>query len=159
MRADQVLIEHHKVLRALSKDITGKPAGSAEREERVDDLMVELDIHMRIEDDLFYPAVAAASTLVAVAHAEHRQVSDRLAAFLRTNPTDPAYEGEWQAFVTTLDAHAEEEERDLFPPPVEISADELDALGNRMLEQMDEVRTSWTKQLRVQVRGAVLRNM
>jgi len=159
MRAEQVLIDHHNVLRALSKDITGKPAGSAEREERVDDLMVELDIHMRIEDDLFYPAVAAASTLVAVAHAEHRQVSDRLATFLRTKPTDPAYEGHWQAFVTTLDAHAKEEERDLFRPPVEISADQLDALGNRMLEQMDEIRTSWTKQLRVQVRGAVLRRM
>ncbi len=159
MRADQVLIEHHNVLRGLCKDITGKPAGSVEREEQVDDLMVELDIHMRIEDDLFYPAVAAASTLVAVAHAEHRQVSDRLAAFLRTNPTDPAYEGEWQAFVTTLDAHAEEEERDLFPPPVEMTEDELDELGNRMLEQMDEVRVSWTKQLRVQARGAVLRKM
>jgi len=144
MRADQVLIEHHNVLRALCKEITGTSAGSAEREERVDDLMVELDIHMRIEDDLFYPAVAAAGPLVAVAHAEHRQVSDRLAAFLRTNPTDPAYEGEWQPFVTILDAHAEEEERDLFPPPVEFTADELDGLGNRMLAQMDEVRTSWT---------------
>jgi len=159
MKADQVLIEHHKVLRALCKDITGKQAGSSEREERVDDLMVELDIHMRIEDDLFYPAVAAASTLVAVAHAEHRQVSDSLAGFLRTDPTDPAYEGHWQAFVTTLDAHAEEEERDLFPPPVEMTADELDELGNRMLAQMDEVRASWTKQLRVRVRGAVLRKM
>ncbi len=159
MRADQVLIEHHDVLRALCKDITGKPAGSAEREERVDDLLVELDIHMRIEDDLFYPAVAAASTLVAVAHAEHRQVSDRLASFLGTNPTDAAYEGQWQAFVTTLDAHAEEEERDLFPPPVQMSADELDGLGNRMLEQMDEIRNSWTKRLRVQARGAVLRKM
>ncbi len=159
MRAEQVLIEHHNVLRALCKDITSRPAGSAEREQRVDDLMVELDIHMRIEDDLFYPAVAAASTLVAVAHAEHRQVSDRLAGFLRTNPTDPAYEGEWQAFVTTLDAHAAEEERDLFPPPVEITADELDNLGNQMLQQMEQVRTSWTKQLRVQVRGAVLRKM
>ncbi len=122
MRADQVLIEHHNVLRALCKDITGKPAGSAEREERVDDLLVELDIHMRVEDDLFYPAVAAAGPLVAVAHAEHRQVSDRLAGFLRTTPMDPAYEGQWQAFVTTLDAHAEEEERDLFPPPVEMTA-------------------------------------
>lgn len=90
MRADQVLIEHHNVLRALCKDITGTPAESAERQERVDDVMVELDIHMRIEDDLYYPAVAAAGTLVAIAHAEHRQVADQLAAFLPTNPTAPA---------------------------------------------------------------------
>ncbi len=103
------------------------------------------------------PPSPAAGTLVAVSHAEHRQVSDKLVAFLRTYPTDPAYEGEWQALVTTLDAHAEE--RDLIPPPVEITADELDGLGNRMLEQMDEVRTSLTKQLCVQARGAVLRKM
>jgi len=42
---------------------------------------------------------------------------------------------------------------------VVITADELDGLGNRMLEQMDEVRNSWTKQLRVQARGALLRKM
>jgi len=40
-----------------------------------------------------------------------------------------------------------------------MTADELDGLGNRMLAQMDQVRNSWTKQLRVQVRGAVLRAM
>ncbi len=79
MRADQVLIDHHVVLRALCKEVTATPAGTPERQDRVDAMMAELDIHMRIEDDLFYPAVAAASTLVAVAHAEHRQVSDRLA--------------------------------------------------------------------------------
>ncbi len=153
------LIEHHNVLRALCKEITGTPAESAERQERVDDLMVELDIHMRIEDDLYYPAVAAAGTLVAIAHSEHRQVADQLAAFLRTNPTAPAYESEWQAFVTTLDAHAEEEERDLIPPPVEITAEALDELGNRMLARMDDVRASWTQRLRVQARGVLLRKM
>ncbi len=40
-----------------------------------------------------------------------------------------------------------------------MTADELDALGNRMLEQMNEIRNSWTKQLRVQARGAALRKM
>ena len=157
MRADQVLIEHHDVLRALCKGITATPATTPERQQRVDDLLRELDIHMRIEDDLFYPAVSAASQLVAVAHAEHRQVSDRLAAFLRTDPTAPEYEGEWQAFVTTLDAHAEEEERDLCPPPVEMSAQALDELGEAMLARMHDLRTSRSKQLRVQVRAAVLR--
>ncbi len=115
--------------------------------------MMELDIHMRIEDDLYYPAVAAAGALVAIAHAEHRQVSDQLAAFLRTNPTAPAYEGEWQAFVTTLDAHAEEEERDLISPPVEITGEALEELGNRMLARMGDVRDSWTERLRVQPEG------
>ena len=32
---------------------------------------------------------------------------------LRTPPTAPEYEDEWHSFVTVLDAHASEEERDL----------------------------------------------
>jgi len=159
LKADQVLIEHHNVLRALCQQITGTPVQAPERQDHVDELMIELDIHMRIEDDLFYPAVAAASELVAVAHAEHRQVSDQLAVFLRTPPGAPEYEGEWRAFVTTLDAHAEEEERDLFPPPVEMSDDALNALGNQMLARMDQLRNSTTEKLRVKARAAVLRGL
>lgn len=159
MKADQVLIEHHNVLRSLCKKITATPAETAQRQQHVDELLVELDIHMRIEDDLFYPAVSAASTLVAVAHAEHRQVSDQLAVFLRTAPEAPEYEGEWQAFVTTLDAHAAEEERDLFPPPVDISESELEDLGNRMVDQMTQLRGSSAHRLRVRARGAALRRL
>jgi hypothetical protein len=40
--------------------------------------LIELDIHFRIEDDLYYPALGAATKLIAVAHAEHRQVIDQL---------------------------------------------------------------------------------
>lgn len=84
-------------------------------------------------------------------------MSDRLAAFLGTDPTAAEYEGAWQAFVTTLDAHAEEEERDLIPPPVMMTEQDLEALGNQMLARMDELRASHSKRLRVKVRAAVLR--
>ncbi len=159
MRADQVLIEHHTMLRSLCKKVTATLASAPERQERVNEMMAELDIHMRIEDDLFYPAVSAASRLVAIAHAEHRQVSDRLATFLGTDPGAAEYEGAWQAFVTTLDAHAEEEERDLFPPPVEMTEQELEELGNQMLTMMDGLRASRLAKLRVRARGSILRTL
>jgi Hemerythrin HHE cation binding domain len=79
MNAYDVLFEHHKVLRGLCAKITAIPPDTVERQEALDELLIELDIHMRIEDDLFYPAVSAASSLVAIAHAEHRQVWDQLA--------------------------------------------------------------------------------
>ncbi len=159
MRADQVLIDHHEVLRSLCRTVTGTAADSPQRQDRVDDVLLELDIHMRIEDDLFYPAVSAASKLVAIAHGEHRQVSDRLADVLRTDPVSPEYEGRWQAFVTTLDAHAAEEERDLFPPPVEMSTEELEVLGDRMLARMTELRGSTKERWQVRARAAVLRHL
>jgi Hemerythrin HHE cation binding domain len=157
VNAYDVLIEHHVVLRGLCKDITATPPASDEGRRKLDELLLELDIHMRIEDDLFYPAVSAASELVAIAHAEHRQVWDQLAVVLRTSPTAPQYQHEWHSFVTVLDAHAAEEERDLCPAPVDLGTQMLEELGDRMLERMEQLRHSSLEKLHVKGRTAVLR--
>jgi hypothetical protein len=159
MNAYDVLFEHHKVLRGLCEKITAIPPDTDERQDALDELLIELDIHMRIEDDLFYPAVSAATELVAIAHAEHRQVWDQLAVLLRTPPSAPEYEDEWHSFVTVLDAHATEEERDLCPAPIDLSEDMLDALGNRMLERIAELRQSNINKLHVRGRKALLTAM
>ena len=136
------------------------PPASAERRDTLDGLLVELDIHMRIEDDLFYPAVqAAASKLVAISHAEHRQVIDQLTVVLRTPPQAPDYDDEWRTFVTVLDAHASEEERDLCPPPVEMPEDELNVLGNKMSARIADLHASTFEKLHVRGRAAMLRAM
>lgn len=156
MNAYEVLFEHHDVLRGLCKKITDIPPNTSERQAALDDLLIELDIHMRIEDDLFYPAVAAASTLVAIAHAEHRQVWDQLAVLLRTSPAAPNYADEWHSFVTVLDAHASEEERDLCPAPIDLSDEMLDALGDQMVQRIAKLRRSPINRLRVRSRKALL---
>jgi hypothetical protein len=156
MNGYDMLFEHHKVLRGLCERITAIPPDTGERQEALDELLIELDIHMRIEDDLFYPAVSAATELVAIAHAEHRQVWDQLAVLLRTPPTAPEYEDEWHSFVTVLDAHATEEERDLCPAPIDLSEDMLEALGDRMIERIVELRQSNVNKLHVRGRKALL---
>lgn len=157
MNGFDVLFDHHNTLRGLCKKITALPPTSHERRDSLDDLLVELDIHMRIEDELFYPAVQAASKLVAIAHAEHRQVFDQLAVVLRTAPEAPDYQEEWESFVTVLDAHAAEEERDLCPPPVEMSDGELNTLGDKMSRRIDELRGSTIEKLHMKGRTALLR--
>jgi Hemerythrin HHE cation binding domain len=159
VNAFDVLVDHHNVMRSYCKKITAVPKGSSEREQLLDEFLVELDIHMRIEDDLFYPAVQAASTLVAIAHAEHRQVFDQLAVVLRTSPEAAEYDDEWNAFVRVLDAHADEEERDLVPPPVEMDEHELDELGDAMLARIEQLRESTIQNLHVKGRAALLRAM
>lgn len=159
MNAYDVLKDHHNVLRGLCQQITATPPGTSDRRAYTDELLTELDIHMRIEDDLFYPALsaAAANTLVAIAHAEHRQVFDQLAVALRTPPTAPEYEDEWESFKTVLEAHADEEERDMIPAPVDISDEELEAVGDQMIALMEKLRDSKIAKLRVKTRSAILR--
>jgi hypothetical protein len=159
VNAYDVLKEHHKVLKGLGRKISETPVGTAERQTHLDQMLVELDIHFRIEDDLYYPALAAASTLIAVAHAEHRQVTDQLAVLLRTPQSAPAYEDEWNSFKTVLEAHADEEERDLIPAPpsLQISDAELEALGETMAARIEKLRHSTIHRLRVKGKTALLR--
>ncbi len=161
MNAYQVLQEHHRTLKGLCQKVTAAPAGSTERGRYLDELLLELDIHFRIEDDIYYPALSAASTLLAIAHAEHRQVFDQLATFLRTAPSSSTYEAEWRSFTTVLEAHADEEERDMIPVPasVKLSDEDLDVLGSQMQSRIEELRNSKVQRLHVRARTAVFRAM
>jgi len=157
--AYDVLRDHHNVLRGLGGRFKAAPVGSVERQEILDELLTEFTIHMRIEDDIYYPALAAASKLIAIAHAEHRQIYDQLAVALRTPATAPHHVDEWNSFLRVLEAHADEEERDLVPPPapIDLTDSELEELGNRMAAEMQRQRDSKFEQLRVKARAALLK--
>ncbi len=157
--AYDVLKDHHVLLKGLGSRLKAAPVGSDERQEIIDELMLELDIHQRIEDDVYYPAVEKASTLVAIAHAEHRQINDARAVALRTPTTAPNYQAEWEYFLTVLDAHADEEERDLIPPPepVNLTDAEIERVGDAMVAQMERLRSSAIAKNQVKARSALLR--
>ena len=159
MNAYEVLKNHHVVIKGLGRKITDAPVNSEERHALFDDLLIELDIHFRIEDDLYYPALSAASKLIAVAHAEHRQVIDQLSVLLKTPQTASGYEDEWNSFKTVLEAHADEEERDMIPAPpqVKITDAEVEELGHEMQAQMEHYRGSALHKLRTKGRAALVR--
>ncbi|SPM37325.1 Hemerythrin superfamily protein [Mycobacterium rhizamassiliense] len=159
MNAYDVLKDHHVVIKGLGRKISDAPVNSEERHALFDDLLIELDIHFRIEDDLYYPALGAATKLIAVAHAEHRQVIDQLSVLLKTPQTARGYEDEWNSFKTVLEAHADEEERDMIPapPPVKITDAELEDLGNKMNDKIEQYRGSALHKLRTKGRAALVR--
>jgi hypothetical protein len=161
VNAYDVLKEHHVVIKGLGRKVSEAPVNSEERHDLFDEMLIELDIHFRIEDDLYYPALAAASKLIAVAHAEHRQVIDQLSVLLRTPQSSPRYSDEWNSFKTVLEAHADEEERDMIPAPasVRITDEELEELGNAMAARMEQYRGSALYKLRTKGRAALVRSL
>ncbi|HUH70949.1 MAG TPA: hemerythrin domain-containing protein [Mycobacterium sp.] len=158
MNAYDVLKEHHIVIKGLGRKVSEAPVNSEERHAIFDDMLIELDIHFRIEDDFYYPALKAASKLIAVAHAEHRQVVDQLSVLLKTPQSAPGYEKEWNSFKTVLEAHADEEERDLIPAPpeVKITDADLEELGNKMAAKMEQYRGSALHRMRTKGRAALV---
>jgi hypothetical protein len=161
MNAYEVLKDHHVVIKGLGRKISDAPVNSEERHALFDDLLIELDIHFRIEDDIYYPALSAATKLIAVAHAEHRQVIDQLSVLLKTPQSAPGYEDEWNSFKTVLEAHADEEERDMIPapPPVKLTDAQVEELGNKMNAKIEQYRGSAIHKLRTKGRGALVRGL
>lgn len=127
-KADEVLFEHHQILRRLFENIEAMEPGDPERRDMMRLLAGELEIHEHVEDEIFYPAVRPASEDVPAAHAEHQQLADMLAATLRLGTSTPAFERQLRALHEAVDHHASAEERSMFM--------EAQRLGDRRLRQL-----------------------
>ncbi len=160
MKADQVLIEHHDVLRGLLTllEETTDEQGN-ERKKLLDDLVSELGVHVRIEDELFYPAVEKVTPLLAISQAEHRAIDDQLAVVLRTDTGGPDFATEVKMLAATLHHHAGEEERLMFPQSHALGEEALEALGTQMEQRKRQLENSTVTQTLRKAKREVLRRV
>ncbi len=160
MKADQVLIEHHDVLRGLLTQLeeTTDEQGK-ERKKLLDELVSELGVHVRIEDELFYPAVEKVTPLLAISQSEHRAIDDQLAVVLRTDTSGPDFATEVKMLAATLHHHAGEEERLMFPQSHALGEEALEALGTQMEQRKRQLESSTVTQTLRKAKREVLRRV
>ncbi len=154
MKADQVLMAHHEVLRGLLRDLAAAPT-----ERLRDELVGELEVHTQIEDELFYPAVRDVSPLLSVAHAEHRQIDDQLAVVMRMALDDPDLPGEVRMLAATLQHHTFEEEQRMFPQSHALGEERLEQLGEQLQQRQDELRSQRRNRLLIRLKRGTLRHL
>jgi nitrite reductase/ring-hydroxylating ferredoxin subunit/uncharacterized membrane protein len=141
-KANDVLVEHHQLIRRLFEMIKATPAHDPQRRDLMRTLASELEIHEHIEDHIFYPAVHPVSEDVAIAHSEHRQLSDLLAMTLKLNTASPEFEEHLQALHAAMDHHAGSEERSMFQEAQRLGEARLRELGHALETMLEEQRTS-----------------
>jgi Hemerythrin HHE cation binding domain len=156
MKADEVLIAHHDVLRGLLRTLAEATDAPSRRRLR-EEFLAELEIHAQIEDELFYPAVRDVSPLLSIAHAEHRQIDDQLATVMRTPPDAPGFVTEVRMLESTLHHHTFEEEQRMFPQSHALGEERLEELGRRLQERQRELTRSGGMRLIVRLKRATLR--
>lgn len=141
-KADEVLVEHHQLIRRLFEIIKAPPGHAPQRRDLMRTLASELEIHEHVEDHPFYPAVRSISEDVAIAHSEHRQMADLLAMTLKLNTASPEFEEHLQALHAAVDHHAGSEERSLFKQAQRLGEARLRELGQALEAMLEEQRTS-----------------
>ncbi|MDQ2821061.1 MAG: hemerythrin domain-containing protein [Pseudomonadota bacterium] len=101
-----------------------------------------LKIHTRIEEEIFYPAVRAASKdtedMVDEAVVEHASAKDLIAQLEEMDPEDDLYDAKVKVLGELIDHHVEEEEDEMFPKARKLKLD-LNALGEEMAMRRDEL--------------------
>lgn len=152
-----MLVEHHEVLRDLLRQLERTTGDEVQRRRQLRATFAdEVSIHAQIEDEVFYPVVREVSPLVPVAHAEHRQIDDQVATLLRTDPAGDDFLVEVRMLAATLEHHASEEEREMFPQSYALGEARLEELGRRLRERQDALRRSRLTRARLRLKRATL---
>lgn len=141
-KADEVLTEHHQLIRRLFETIEATPRHQPERRDLMRTLASELEIHEHVEDHIFYPAVRPVSEDVAIAHSEHRQLADLLAMTLKLDTASPEFEEHLRALHAAVDHHAGSEERSMFREAQRLGEPRLRELGQALEAMIEQQRTS-----------------
>jgi hemerythrin-like domain-containing protein len=130
--------DHEKVAGILASIEETTERAVKGRDELFTRLKEELDLHAKIEEEIFYPALETAEETRDVtleAYEEHRLVKQLLAE-LESEPKDTE---EWTAKFTVLkeniEHHVEEEEGEMFKSARQVlSEEEAESLGNQLQE-------------------------
>ncbi len=127
-------MDHKKV-----KDLFKKAEGSNDKQQKqlFEQIKMELETHTRIEETIFYPAVAENDELkdmVLESLEEHKQVKTLLREMENLTDDSEKFEPKLKVLMENVEHHAEEEEEGkMFPQLRELmDAEELEQLGQKM---------------------------
>jgi hemerythrin superfamily protein len=144
MNAIQLLKQDHKTVRELLTELESTTRRASKRRMvLLTRVAREIEVHTRIEEEIFYPAFKEAgdrsddSKLYFEAKEEHRAAGEMvLPDLLKTAPDSEEFGGRAKVLKELIEHHAKEEEREMFPRARELfTAGELRELGERMMER------------------------
>ncbi|HEX8773901.1 MAG TPA: hemerythrin domain-containing protein [Pyrinomonadaceae bacterium] len=128
--------DHEKVSGIFEKLEPTTERGVKTRTELFAQLKQELEIHARVEEEIFYPAIKNAKEtrdITLEAFEEHHVVKQLLTELEELAVDDETWGAKLKVLKENVEHHVEEEEDEMFSSAREVlSKDEIEELGTRM---------------------------
>jgi hemerythrin-like domain-containing protein len=143
MKATQLLKNQHREVKDLFDRIR-KADDEEERRELLDQIADRLQMHMLIEESIFYPAVREVTNdgktkeMIPEAYEEHHVVKLVIDELPDLDPDDESFTPKMTVLCELVDHHVEEEEREVFKAAETLGAERLDELGSEMESEMQQ---------------------
>ena len=108
----------------------------------VDTVCLALEVHAQLEEEIFYPAMAAAdpgSEVLAASVPEHDEMRRLIGELRALEPTNPAFDTTFMELMRDVLHHVADEETVLLPKAEALMKDQLRPLGAQMLKRRAEL--------------------
>ena len=147
MNALKLLKQDHQRVRKLFDEYDEAGDGSSKRKREIaETIFRELELHRKLEEEIFYPAVNARGNqevrdLVVENLEEHQEVGSLIEELRELNPGDADYQESFAQLVESVQEHIEAEETEMFPEAEKRLRDQLDEIGSQMEEEKEMAST------------------
>jgi hemerythrin superfamily protein len=124
------------------RELSGNKASGGRRKALAEQICLQLTIHARLEEEIFYPQVREAirdDDLMDQAQVEHAGARDLIAQILSMHPSDELYDAKVTVLGGYVDHHIAQEREQLFPKVRKAGLD-LDALGHALARRRQELQ-------------------
>ena len=137
MDALAMLREDHRKVRELFRQFE-EADNNAMKKAIGDTILVELNVHSVIEEEVFYPAVRRQGKgveMVRRAEEEHHTVDGLINELTKMDPSDKAFDAKFHVLIENVKSHIDEEEAEMLPHAAEVGMARLERLGEQMAER------------------------
>lgn len=128
--------DHEKVSGIFQKLEETTERAVKTREELFTQLKTELDVHAKIEEQIFYPAIKEADAtreITLEAFEEHHVIKALLSELESLDKTDERWTAKLKVLKENVEHHVEEEEGEMFKNARKVlSEEQINTLGSRM---------------------------
>jgi len=144
MNALDILKKDHDNVKALFSEYDTLSGDVARKSELAETVLRELELHSRVEEDIFYPAIRArggkeGKDLVKHSYSEHHEIDNLVSELKDTDPSDPDFDDKFQDLMEDVEEHFEEEETEMFPK-AQILGKELETIGKQIQEEKESAQ-------------------
>jgi hemerythrin superfamily protein len=159
MKATRLLKNDHSAVKKLFAEFARTTARAPKRRQQlVDEIAKELEIHSTIEEEIFYPAVRRLSggqSLVSEAESEHQKVEGLVAEAQGMDMGSDTVLAKVRELRDAVLHHATEEEEEMFPLAERGLGDQLEDFGAQLSKRKRELAKSRLQQAKRAVKKAI----
>ena len=150
MDAIKLLKDDHKNVKKLFREFEQSGDRAYQTKQRIaEQAFTELEVHSAIEEEIFYPAVRERADrdgkeIVAEGIEEHHVVKTLIEEIRQLEPQDERFDAKFKVLTENVEHHIEEEETEMLPDAKETLGDDIERLGDAMLQRKEELLAQMT---------------